>query len=98
MFSAPPGLPILVLAETKGHHRKTPKERWFLMQEVIHRPLRPCPFCRCLEVYRTRSKGIIERHLLRVVHLCPYRCTSCDRRFYAGAASRGANHTELVTG
>jgi len=68
------------------------------MQEVIHRPLRPCPFCRCLEVYRTRSKGIIERHLLPVVRLCPYRCTSCDRRFYAGVASRGANLSELVTG
>jgi hypothetical protein len=98
MFSLCTQPPSYFRGDTKGHHLEDLEGKVVPMQEVIHGPKLPCPFCRCAEVYRTRSKGIIERHLFRVLHLCPYRCTLCDRRFYAGAVSRGAYHGEAVMG
>jgi len=50
------------------------KKRYFLPE---------CPFCRCRQVCRLPSRGIIENHLLRAFHLRPHQCMECDRRFYA---------------
>lgn len=66
------------------------------MQEVIHRHSCTCPYCGCVEVYRTRSRGIIERHLLPMMHLGPHRCTSCDRRFYAWLVLRREHHVDAL--
>ena len=43
---------------------------------------RTCPHCGSDEVYRSRARGIIERHVVRVLRFFPYRCFACDRRFY----------------
>ena len=66
------------------------------MQEVTLRTNCACPHCGCLDVYRARSRGIIERHLLRVMNLGPHRCTSCKRRFYARMVSRRERHNEAL--
>jgi hypothetical protein len=44
---------------------------------------RACPHCRSLETSRSRRHGGIERYLLRVIGILPYRCLDCDARFYA---------------
>jgi len=44
---------------------------------------RPCPHCRSTETSRSRRHGSVERFLLRVIGVLPYRCLDCDARFYA---------------
>ena len=66
------------------------------MQDVTQRISSACPHCGCVDVYRARSRGIIERHLLRVMNLGPHRCTVCKRRFYARMVSRRERHNEAL--
>ena len=40
-----------------------------------------CPRCGCEYVFRSHRRGI-EMPLLRLFQLIPYRCDSCDHRFY----------------
>jgi hypothetical protein len=44
---------------------------------------RTCPHCRSLETSRSHRHGSVERFLLRVIGVLPYRCLDCDARFYA---------------
>jgi hypothetical protein len=42
-----------------------------------------CPHCRSLHTARSHRHGSVERFLLRVIGVLPYRCLDCDARFYA---------------
>lgn len=42
-----------------------------------------CPHCGCHYVFRSHRRTI-EMPFLRLFHLIPYRCDSCDHRFYRG--------------
>jgi hypothetical protein len=44
---------------------------------------RPCRHCRSLETSRSHRHGGVERYLLRVIGVLPYRCLDCDARVYA---------------
>jgi len=46
-----------------------------------------CPRCGSSWVCRAYRIGVVERHLLRALHLSPYRCDRCDRRFYRRSAT-----------
>ena len=41
-----------------------------------------CPHCGSGEVNVTRWTGLVERCVLYLWGLCPYRCRGCYRRFY----------------
>jgi len=43
---------------------------------------RVCPHCRSLATSRSHRHGSVERYLLRVIGVLPYRCLDCDARFY----------------
>jgi hypothetical protein len=43
---------------------------------------RACPRCECKSIRRSHRVGFIERCLLRMSFIRPYRCLDCDRRFY----------------
>jgi hypothetical protein len=43
------------------------------------------PQCRSIETSRSRRRGTVERYLLRVIGLRPFRCLNCDVRFYSFA-------------
>jgi len=43
---------------------------------------RACPRCRSLETTRSRRHGSVERYLLGIIGVLPYRCLECDARFY----------------
>lgn len=51
-------------------------------QSMPSRFRRSCPHCGSREVHRSRARGIIERHILQAFRFHPYRCESCDSRFY----------------
>lgn len=40
-----------------------------------------CPVCGWTDVRRSMPKGILDA-LVRIVGLIPYRCRSCNQRFY----------------
>lgn len=41
-----------------------------------------CPHCGSTEVHVTRWTGFVERCVLHLWGMCPYRCITCYRRFY----------------
>ena len=47
----------------------------------LHR-IGQCPSCGSQRVYRSRRRGVAERMLFRLLLVRPYRCESCDVRFY----------------
>lgn len=51
-----------------------------------------CPFCGQGDFRRSRRHGVLERMLSNILGVYPYRCTECDRRFYA----RGPLLKEIV--
>jgi type II secretory ATPase GspE/PulE/Tfp pilus assembly ATPase PilB-like protein len=50
-----------------------------MLQRLI---TRACPRCECESIRRSRRVGFMERCLLRMSFIRPYRCLDCDRRFY----------------
>jgi hypothetical protein len=46
---------------------------------------RNCPHCKSVETSRSRRRGTVERYLLAVLGVPPFRCLNCDVRFYAFA-------------
>ena len=44
---------------------------------------RYCPRCRSIETARSHRRGTVERYLLAVIGVRPFRCLNCDVRFYA---------------
>ena len=41
-----------------------------------------CPYCGSAEVHVTRWTGLVERCVLYLWEMCPYRCRACYSRFY----------------
>jgi DNA-directed RNA polymerase subunit RPC12/RpoP len=44
---------------------------------------RSCPHCGSLETSRSHRHSRVERYLLGIIGVLPYRCQNCDTRFYA---------------
>jgi hypothetical protein len=44
---------------------------------------RLCPNCRSAESSRSHRSGPLEKYILGVLGVRPYRCMNCDVRFYA---------------
>jgi len=42
-----------------------------------------CPECRSTAIRRSQRRGLIERVVLPMFGILPYRCQACDTRFYA---------------
>ena len=53
-----------------------------------------CPRCGSTNVRRSRRRGLLERVLLRLLGLRPYRCEDCDERFLHGYSKSADATTE----
>jgi uncharacterized protein with PIN domain len=42
-----------------------------------------CPQCRSDSIYKSHRRGFLERIVLRLTNMRPYRCRECYERFYA---------------
>jgi ribosomal protein L37AE/L43A len=51
-----------------------------------------CPDCGSVHVKRSRQRGVLERYLIPILQLRPYRCRDCYARFYAGRAANRNSH------
>ena len=43
---------------------------------------RACPQCQGMSIRRSHRIGFVERCLMRLSMIRPYRCLNCDSRFY----------------
>jgi len=50
-----------------------------------------CPSCGSGKIYRSRRKGFVEFVLGWLFFIRPYRCESCDERFFRLRLSRARN-------
>jgi hypothetical protein len=41
-----------------------------------------CPACRSQRIHRSRCRGILESALLKAFFVRPFRCLTCDHRFF----------------
>jgi hypothetical protein len=41
-----------------------------------------CPNCTSVAIHRSRRKGLLENILYAAVFVTPYRCETCDERYY----------------
>lgn len=45
-----------------------------------------CPLCKSKHIGRSRRRGFIEAMLFKLANVRPYRCQSCDLRFFRWVA------------
>ncbi len=50
-----------------------------------------CPTCQSGRIHQSRRKGILERGILAVIFVRPFRCERCDSRFYRWSMSANPN-------
>lgn len=41
-----------------------------------------CPLCRSQQIHRSRRRGILESAFLKTFFVRPFRCLTCDHRFF----------------
>jgi hypothetical protein len=54
-----------------------------------------CPWCHSERIHQSKRKGILERGFLTMLFFKPFRCETCDRRFFRWSftANRNASRT-----
>jgi len=56
-----------------------------------------CPRCHSERVRRSKRKGIIERRILAMLFIRPFRCGSCDYRFFRWSIPVDPNSSAAAT-
>jgi hypothetical protein len=56
-----------------------------------------CPNCESARIHQSRRKGIVERVILAVVFVRPFRCEVCDLRFFRWSLATGPNGSQAAT-
>jgi hypothetical protein len=59
--------------------------------------MRHCPECHSEQLRRSKRRGVIERHLLSIIALKPYRCESCLHRFFRWPARQESTPPTVFT-
>ena len=44
-----------------------------------------CPRCQSKNISKSKRRGLFESLVFKLIHVRPYRCQSCDLRFFRGA-------------
>ncbi len=56
-----------------------------------------CPQCRSERIHQSRRKGIIERRILTLIFVRPFRCERCDYRFFRRTLTANPNSSRPAT-
>jgi hypothetical protein len=57
-----------------------------------------CPLCQSKNVSKSQRRGVLESVVFKLIHVRPYRCLSCDFRFFRRADSHRHINSPLATG
>ena len=50
-----------------------------------------CPSCGSEQIHQSRRKGFLEKRILLIVFVRPFRCEECDDRFFRWSLSATPN-------
>jgi predicted Zn-ribbon and HTH transcriptional regulator len=56
-----------------------------------------CPQCDSKRIHQSRRKGILERGILAMIFIRPFRCEKCDLRFYRWSFAPNPNSSRPAT-
>jgi len=56
-----------------------------------------CPLCHSKRIHRSKRKGIIERGILAMIFVRPFRCERCDLRFFRWSPASNHNASRQAT-
>jgi hypothetical protein len=56
-----------------------------------------CPLCQSINISKSRRRGLLESVVFTLIRLRPYRCQSCDLRFFRLAVPHGHGASHLAT-
>jgi len=56
-----------------------------------------CPNCQSARIHQSRRKGILERVILALLFVRPFRCERCDERFFRHSLATDPNDTRPAT-
>jgi hypothetical protein len=56
-----------------------------------------CPLCRSKRIHRSKRKGIVERVILPMIFIRPFRCEKCDFRFFRRSLSADPDPARRAT-
>jgi predicted Zn-ribbon and HTH transcriptional regulator len=56
-----------------------------------------CPLCHSQRIHQSRRKGIIERAVLAIIFVRPFRCERCDFRFFHWSFTPNPNSSRQAT-
>jgi hypothetical protein len=59
--------------------------------------MKSCPACDSSRLHRSRRRGIVERTILAVIFVRPFRCERCDARFYLWSFSANPQASRQAT-
>ena len=50
-----------------------------------------CPNCESARIHQSRRKGIVEKMILALLFVRPFRCELCDERFFRWSPATSPN-------
>jgi len=56
-----------------------------------------CPNCDSARIHISKRKGIVERVILALLFVRPFRCERCDERFFRHSPATDPNGTRAAT-
>ena len=56
-----------------------------------------CPICDSKRIHQSRRKGVVEKIILALLFIRPFRCEKCDMRFYHWSFSSNPNSSRQAT-
>ena len=59
--------------------------------------MKHCPLCSSQRIHQSKRKGMLERMLLAMMFVRPFRCERCDDRFFRWSLSDNPNAAREVT-
>jgi hypothetical protein len=56
-----------------------------------------CPNCESARIHQSRRRGIVERVILALLFVRPFRCELCDQRFFRWSLATDPNGSRAAT-
>ena len=56
-----------------------------------------CPQCQSKNISKSKRRGLLESVVYRLIHVRPYRCQSCDLRFFRWALLHRHRASHIAT-
>jgi len=56
-----------------------------------------CPLCQSERIHKSRRQGVVEKTVMAMIFLRPFRCLRCDSRFFRWTFSANTQASRQAT-